>query len=331
MTKIGLLFNEPLPQGVPNWESSVDVMVQVDAIERALVELGHIPVRIPFTRDLGTALARINVAHPQLVLNLCETVDEDPLLAGHPAAVLELLGLPFSGSSALALLISTDKVTVKYLLRGAGLPTPPFFLYEGGEIIIPPGLCFPVILKPRFQEASIGIAQESVITQKAKLDTALHHFYDQYGSILVEEYVEGREFNIALFGYPKALVMPLAEIDFSEFPPDLHRIVSYKAKWDEDSFEYQNTTRCFPDNLPHPLQSAMCRVAEDGFALFGLRDYGRIDLRLDALGRINILEVNANPCLSPDAGFTAAVAESKMTYTEMVGEFIRFVAMRAAL
>jgi len=125
--------------------------------------------------------------------------------------------------------------------------------------------------------------------------------------------------------------MPLAEIDFSGFPAELHRIVSYKAKWDEDSFEYHHTRRIFPDNLPEPLQQAMRHLAQDCFALFGLRDYARVDLRLDRHGRLTILEINANPCLSPDAGFSAAVAESKMSYTEMVGEFLRLVTRRVAL
>lgn len=306
-------------------------MVQVETVERALLELGHLPIRLPFTRDLGAALAQIKSAQPELVFNLCETVDENPLLAGHPAAMLELLGLPFSGSSALALLLSTDKAAVKHLLRGAGLPTPSFFLYEGGKGILPCDLRFPVILKPRFQEASIGIDQESVITKKGDLSAALHQFYDKYGPIMAEEYVEGREFNVALFGYPQPRVMPLAEINFSQFPAGLHHIVSYKAKWDEESFEYHHTHRYFPDNLPESLQRAIRRLAQDCFAFLGLRDYGRVDLRLDTLGRINILEINANPCLSPDAGFAAAVAESKMSYTEMVGEFIRFAAMRVAL
>ncbi len=125
--------------------------------------------------------------------------------------------------------------------------------------------------------------------------------------------------------------MPLAEIDFSGFPADLHRIVSYKGKWDEKSFEYQHTRRIFPDNLPDPLQQTMRRMAQESFELFGLRDYARVDLRLDQQGRLAILEINANPCLSPDAGFPAAVAHGAMSYTEMVGEFVRLVAMRVAL
>jgi len=329
--KVGIIHNEPIPQGEPNWESSADVLAQVEAIEGALNELGQPHVRIPFTRDLARFVSQVQAAGIAVAFNLCESVDEDPLLIGHPAAVLELLGIPFTGSSAMALLLSTDKLTVKRLLNGSGLRTPPFFLYEGGEVLRPGGLNFPVILKPRFQDASIGIAQESVVEKSGDLLARLEDHYARHGAILVEEYVAGREFNVSLFGYPHPRVMPLAEIDFSGFPANLHRIVSYKAKWDPESFEYQHTQRVFPDNLPETLQQTLRHLAQECFHLFGLRDYARVDLRLDGQGRLAILEINANPCLSPDGGFPAAVGKSAMTYTEMIGEFIRLVALRVAL
>ena len=329
--KVAIVHNQPAAPGEANWESSADVLAQVEAIEAALGELGYASVRLPFTRDLAGFVSRLREEKVDLACNLCESVDEDPLLIGHPAAVLELLRIPFTGSSAMALLLSTDKLTVKRLLAAAGLRTPPFFLYEGGELPRQTSLNFPVILKPRCQDASIGIEQESVLRSSRGLRPRLEEYHARYGPILVEEYVAGREFNVSLLGFPKPRVMPLAEIDFSDFPADLHRIVSYKAKWDESSFEYQHTRRLFPDNLPETLQRAMRRAARDSFQLFGLRDYARVDLRLDGLGRINILEVNANPCLSPDAGFAAAAARSGMTYTEMVAELLRMAATRMTL
>lgn len=329
--KVGIIHNEPIPEGEPNWKSSADVMAQVEAIEASLDALGMPRVRIPFSRNLAAFVATVEKEKIGVAFNLCESVDEDPLLIGHPAAVLELLRIPFTGSSAMALLLSTDKLTLKRLLTASGLRTPAFFLYDGGEVLRPGGLNFPVILKPRFQDAGIGIEQESVVESSTDFLPRLEDLYARYGAILVEEYVAGREFNISLFGYPQARVMPLAEIDFSAFPDDLHRIVSYKAKWDEESFEYNHSPRCFPDDLPESLQQAMRHMAQNCFTLFGLRDYARVDLRLDAQGRPTILEINANPCLSPDAGFAAAVAESTMTYPEMVGEFIRMASLRAAL
>lgn len=328
MTRVGLLFNKPLPEGAPNWESSADVLVQVAAIEAALAALGHTPLRLPFTRDLNAGLARITAANPDCAINLCESVDENPLLIGHPAAMLELLDLPFSGSPAMALLVSTDKVASKHLLRGAGLPTPAFFLYQGGEVVIPAGLRFPVILKPRFEDASIGIDQESVLADQAALAASLPHFHARYGPILVEEFVSGREFNIALLGNDPPQVLPLAEIDFTGLPDHLHRIVGYRAKWDEDSVEYRHTNRAFPTDLPEALRLRLRQVATEAFHLFGLRDYGRVDLRLDVNNEPYVLEVNANPCLSPDAGFAAAAQAGGLDYQAMVNELLRLVLQR---
>jgi D-alanine-D-alanine ligase len=327
--KIAVIHNQPIPRGEPNWESSADVMVQVEAVSAALAELGQQFVPVPFTRDLAAFTSRLKEEEVTGVFNLCESVDDDPLLIGHPAAILELLGLPFTGSSSLALAVSTDKALVKRVMTATGIRTPPFFLYEGGELIRPPDLAFPLLMKPRWQDASIGIDQESVIRGPKELLPTLAAWHARFGPLVVEEYIEGREFNLSLFGYPVPRIMPLAEIDFTGFPAGLHRIVGYRAKWDESSVEYHTTRRTFPDDLPETMARAMRRVARECFQVFGLRDYARVDLRLDGRGRVNVLEINANPCLSPDAGFSAAVAKNRLDYTGMVGEMVKMLAMRA--
>lgn len=324
---IGIIHNRPIPKGEPNWESSLDVMVQVEAISTALNELGQPHLAIPFDRDLTTFVGKLRQEEITVVFNLCESVDDNPLLGGHPAAVLELLGLPFTGSSAMALMVSTDKVLVKRAMQAAGIPTPGFFLYEGGEVALPPGLTFPILMKPRWQDASIGIDQESLLSSPAGIEAALTAHYQQFGPLVVEEYLEGREFNVALLGHPEPQVMPLAEIDFTGFPAGLFQIVGYRAKWDVDAPEYYTTNRVFPD-LPNALAGELRRVAIDCFRLFDLRDYGRVDMRLDGQGRVQVLEINANPCLSPDAGFPAAVATSGLGYTAMVNELLRMVTKR---
>jgi D-alanine-D-alanine ligase len=182
-------------------------------------------------------------------------------------------------------------------------------------------------MKPRWQDASIGIDQESLLRSPASLAAALAAHYASFGPLVVEEYLAGREFNVALLGYPAPRVLPLAEIDFSGFPADLFRIVGYRAKWDEDSPEYRATNRVFPA-LPAPLAAELRRVAAECFHLFDLRDYGRVDLRLDGQGRVQVLEINANPCLSPDAGFPAAAAASGLDYTAMVAELLTLVTKR---
>lgn len=326
--KIAVVYNMPMEAGNANWESSRDVLQQVQAVESALQDLDIPQVSLPFTRDLGNFFDSVRREGVEGIVNLCESVDEDARLAGHPAAVFELLGLPFTGSGALALMLSTDKLLAKRQMRAAGIRTPDFRTFDGGALAEISDFPLPALIKPQFEDASIGIDQESVVHTKKQLKERLPEFYKRYGPLLLEQYVEGREFNISLFGYPTARVLPMAEIDFSAFPKELHRIVGYRAKWDAEAFEFHNTPRTFPQNLPFSLERNLRRVAAQAFKLFMLRDYGRIDLRVDELGKIYVLEANANPCLSPDAGFIAAAGQCGLGFKDIVREFVGFLGTR---
>ncbi|PIP43503.1 MAG: D-alanine--D-alanine ligase [Deltaproteobacteria bacterium CG23_combo_of_CG06-09_8_20_14_all_60_8] len=329
MTRLAIVYNQPLAAGHARYDSSADVLVQVEAVAASLVNLGHTPVRIPFTLDLAAFLKAVQRAQTELVFNLCESVDEDPQLGGHPAAVLELRGLPYTGSRPLALMLSTDKLLSKRVLMASGIDTPNCLVYDGTAPFAGQGLTFPVLVKPRFEDASIGIDQESVFVDPGRLSASIQDIYRQYGPLLVEEYIEGREFNIALLGFPRARVLPVAEIDFSAFPANLFHIVGYRAKWDDSSFEYHNSPRCFPsETRGDDAFACMRRIALQCFTLFGLRDYGRVDMRMAADGRIYVLEVNANPCLSPDAGFAAAARQQGISYDELVEKFLHFLQAR---
>lgn len=325
---IGLIHNQPIPEGQANWESSADVMEQVEAIETSLIDLGYTTIRIPFTRDLGNFVRRIEENRISMAFNLCESVDDNPQFAAHPAAVMELLNIAFTGSPAATLMATTDKHLVKLVLQAAGLNTPTSFLFSGSAPVSYSDMRFPVILKPQFQDASIGIDQESVITDPGRLSATMSEFYQIYGPIIVEEYIDGREFNISLIGSDQPMLMPVAEIDFSGFPDDLFKIVGYRAKWEPESIEYRQSKRTFP-TLPKNVATNLASVATQCYRLFGLRDYGRVDLRLDANDKAYILEVNANPCLSPDAGFPAAVRMSGLDYQAMVKKIVSFVSTRS--
>lgn len=327
--KIAIVYNRPAETGSANWQSSQDVLQQVDAVECGLNELQIPAVRLPFDRDLRKFLEVIRQEQVDAVFNLCESVDDNPHLGGHPAAVFELLGLPFTGSGSLALMLTTDKLLAKRQLAAAGLLTPAYITFDGDKSATLPAMPLPAIIKPRFEDASIGIDQESVVFTPQELREKLPEFYQRYGPLLVEQFITGREFNISLFGYPAPQVLPMAEIDFSAFPQALHRIVGYKAKWDENAFEFHHTPRCFPQNLSAAEDQNLRQVAAEAYSLFMLRDYGRIDVRLDDRGKVFVLEANANPCLSPDAGFVAAARQGRMNYTAIVKEFVRFLSIRS--
>jgi D-alanine-D-alanine ligase len=326
--KVGIVHNQPASQGHENWEASLDVFTQVEAIEKALEALDHSSVRIPFTRDLYGFTERFKEQRVDMVFNLCETVDEDPHFVWHAAAVFELLGVSFTGSTSTALMLTTDKLVSKRLLKGRQIRTPDYIVYNGSREFNTALLTFPVIVKPRFEDASIGIDQDSVFENDQELREGLKSFLDKFGPLLIEEYIAGREFNITLLGYPAPSILPISEIDFSDFPENLYPIVGYRAKWDKASFEYHHSPRKFPQDLARLLSNKMKRVAHDCFRLFMMRDYGRVDLRVDDRGRIYVLEVNANPCLSPDAGFAASAQEAGIGYGEMIGMMVDFAIQR---
>ena len=300
----------------------------MEAIEEALEGLGHSSVRIPFTRDLHIFTERFKEQAVDIVFNLCETVDEAPYLVWHAAAVFELLGVSFTGSTSVGLMLSTDKLVSKRLLKGRQIRTPKYIVYNGSLEFTTALLKFPVIIKPRFEDASIGIDQDSIFENDQELRKGLKKFLDRFGPVLIEEYIPGREFNITLLGYPTASILPIGEIDFSAFPKNLYPIVGYRAKWDKASFEYHHSPRRFPQDLGRSLANKMQRVALECFHLLMVRDYGRIDLRVDDQGKIYVLEVNGNPCLSPDAGFAASAQESGLTYGDMIGMIVDFAVQR---
>jgi len=328
-TIIGIAYNLPASAGTLFSESSQDVLTQVEAIEEALARLSYPSVRIPFSRDLAAFVQSVRERQVKMIFNLCETVDEDAHLCGHPAAVFELLGIPFTGSPSTALMLTTDKLLTKRLLRATGIATPKHVVYNHADSLNTAELKFPVIIKPRFEDASIGITQESIVTNEKSLKTRIVELSSRFGTLLIEEYIAGREFNISLWGHPSVRLLPIAEIDFVDYPDSTYPILDYKAKWDTSSFEYHHTTRKFPGDLSVTLQRKIEMAAHVCFRVLMLRDYGRIDLRMDCQKKLYILEVNANPCLSPDAGFAAAIEKSGLNYVQMVERLVNFMKQRS--
>ncbi|MBN1573365.1 MAG: D-alanine--D-alanine ligase [Deltaproteobacteria bacterium] len=326
---IGIIHNVPISNGKANYKASQDVMVQVDAVKEAIEQLGYKSVTVPFTKDISAFLKDIRNSAVDFIFNLCETVDEDPKLAWQPAAILEYLGIPFSGSSSEAILITTDKLFAKRLLSSSGIKTPEYFIYSGSPAPMPDGFRFPAIVKPRFEDASIGIDQESVFENQFQFKDKIHEFYKRYGQMIVEEYIGGREFNVSVFGYQDPKVLPVAEIVFADYPEKLYKVVTYRAKWEENSFEFQNSARIFPEYIDASLLKRISETALKCFHLFRTRDYARVDMRVDEDENVYVLEINANPCISPDAGLPAACERAGLSYIDMIGKFVDFLASRS--
>lgn len=294
------------------------VLEAVEAVHLALRDLGHVPIRIPVGPELDAWTARLTEASVELVFNLCEGVAGRSAHEARVAAVLELLGLPMTGSGCETLALARRKDRVNAILAAAGLPVPAWRTVDREERLRAWDR-FPAIVKPAAEDASVGISQRSVVRNRNELAAALAEAA-RYGEVVVQEFLAGRELVVGIVGEH---VLPVAEIDFGALPAGLWPLVSYRAKWEGGSEEDLGTTpRCPAPLDPATLEEATS-IALAAWRLVDGRGYGRVDLRADEAGRLYILEVNPNPDLSPSAGLTRMAAAYGWGYVELIGHIVR--------
>jgi len=226
--------------------------------------------------------------------------------------------------------LCVEKPLTQALLAARGLPVPRNVVLAHGDEPLG-ALSFPAIVKPAHEDASHGIAAESVVADERALRARARYVIEHYAQpALVEEFIEGREINVGLLETPRGLeVLPLSEIDYTGFPPELPHIVSYAGKWIESSREWTLTAVIPARELGAQQRARIEAVARAAFELLGLAGYGRVDLRLDARGEPFVIDVNANPDVSPDAGFALAAARAGYAYADVI-EWIAASALRSA-
>jgi D-alanine-D-alanine ligase len=290
-----------------------DTLVEAGAIAATLRALGFEPEIVATGLDLKALERTLGGLAPAVVVNLVESLEGRGRLLHLVPALLESLGLPFTGCSAAAIALTSDKPLAKRVLASAGVPTP---------VTFSPGTrTGRWIVKSIWEHASLGLDDDAIVPAENAAATIERRRAALGGDWFAEEFVPGRELNVALLAERNgARALPVAEIRFDAFPADKPRIVGYAAKWDLESFEYRNTPRSFA--VEPELAERLRRIALDCWALFRLDGYARVDFRVDERGRPWVLEVNANPCLSPDAGFAAALVEAGIGYEAAVARLI---------
>ncbi|WP_321394567.1 ATP-grasp domain-containing protein [uncultured Desulfuromusa sp.] len=300
---------------------------QAKAVVKALQQLGHEPELIPLADKLMDFLRRLERFSPDLAFNLCEGFWGNAHLEMNVAGVFELLQLPFSGSPSLCLGLTQDKLRTKSLLLQQGLPTPPFCLAEiGNEHPVTAGMNFPLIVKPPFEDASQGIEAASVVDTLLHLKRRIRYIHEVYRQpALIEEFIEGRELNVAILGSKDLTVLPAAEITFASSL--LRKIVCFDSKWSPQSSAYKGTIPVCPAKLTEAETQLVSKVSLLAFKLFGCRDYARIDIRLRNQTPY-ILEVNANPDITPDAGLARAAGAAGLAYAQLIEQILEGVSKR---
>jgi D-alanine-D-alanine ligase len=299
-----------------------DTLAQAEFVARELAAMGHAADFLPVGLDLGGAAEALRRLSPDLAFNLVESVGGKARLLHLAPALLDALAVRYTGSSTEALFLTTHKVLAKRMLAREGLPTPAWA--TAGAASRAPGGRW--IVKSVHEEASMGLEDDALVEASgAELLRILAERAPRLGGeASAEAYVEGREFTLSLLaGGAGVEVLPAAETLFVDYPPGKPRIVGYAAKWRGDSHEYSHTPRRFGAEREEPaLARTLHDLALRCWTLFGLRGYARVDFRVDERGQPWILEINANPCLSADAGFLAAAKEKGLTAADVMRRIV---------
>ncbi len=314
--KCCILFNQP---GENALADEMDVIDQVDYIEENLKELDLETYRKGITVNFMTEVASLTEEKPDFVFNLVESINNKGELCYFVPSLLNMYSVPYSGNPVEAMFITTSKALSSKTLKSAGISNPGGYLpsqinqlKRGNRYII----------KPVWEDGSLGITGESVFTYTPEYAEKLKNYKDTHW--LIEDFIDGREFNISILAGAKGPeVLPPAEMVFHNFEDDMPKIVDFKAKWEQGSFEYENTIRNFPgEKLNRVLRERIISAALQCWHVFGLKGYARVDMRVDKNDNPYVIEVNANPCLSPDSGLVAATRAAGICFPDVLRRII---------
>jgi D-alanine-D-alanine ligase len=329
--KILVVYNvvEMLDKGDPTDIFAEQEMELVEQeIERALNSCGHETVVLPIRDQLWEALGQFD-PNEWLIFNLCENLRGKAYLEPFVVSVYEYLRFRYTGSSRVTITTCLNKARTKEILRAHGIPTAPFQVLSPGNWRRE--LDFPLFVKPVAEDASLGITRSSVVQNDRELRQQVRFIWDRYRQpALVESFIQGREFNVTILGNETPRVLPLSEIDFKRISDPYARIVTYQGKWVPHSEDYRLTTAVVPAHVGDKLRLHISDIALRAYKVMGLRDYGRVDIRVKN-GVPYVLEVNPNADLSEGAGIANAARAAGMSYADLADEIVRLAAQRYRL
>lgn len=316
MKKCCIIYNEP---GDGALADELDVLDQVAHIEQYLKVLGISVFRKGITNRFMDEIATLATEKPDFVFNLVESIDNKGELNYFVPALLNLYSIPYAGNPLEAIFITSNKTLASKAMRDAGIRNPAAYLPSQYKLLNPGSK---YIVKPIWEDGSLGITADSVFECKTGFEEKLKDLDDSHW--FIEDFIDGREFNMSVLADKNGPeVLPPAEIVFVNFNDKKPKIVDFKAKWEMDSFEYINTVREFPGkNLNRSLEKNLKEAALACWDLFGLKGYARVDARIDRNENVYVIEINANPCISPDGGFVAATKEAGYPFKDVLNRII---------
>ena len=328
-----VLVDDSEEQATSNEKSPVTRTLDKKEVEEevadALTKLGHEPMmhELDGTPKSLLALARMEC---DLVFNLTESFAGDDTADFKIAGFLELIGKNYTGSGTHGLMMAQDKALAKKIFQFHGVHTPVFAKSFRGRLDFSHDLHFPVIVKPAREDGSIGIEFSAVVNSIRELMERIDWLHANFDSpVLIEEYVEGREMYVGVIGNDKPEALPVVELDLSKLPDGTPRIASAEVKWGKGTKAYRDTKSAIATDLPEEAVAVLQQTAVAAYQALELRDYGRVDMRLQPNGRATVIEVNPNPWLSSKAEFAMAARKSGRTYPQLVEEIVELAIARA--
>ena len=316
MRRCCIIYNEPREGALAD---ELDVLDQVAHIEKHLVDIGISVYRKGITEMFMSEIAELAKEKPDFVFNLVESINNKGELIYFVPALLNLYSIPYSGNSLESIFLTTNKTICSNSMKNAGINNPGSYLPSKPKLL-KPGRKY--IIKPIWEDGSLGITSDSVFECKPGFEAKLKGLDDAHW--FIEDFINGREFNISILaGKDGPEVLPPAEIVFVNYDESRPRIIDFKAKWEIDSFEYINTVREFPGKkINNHLATNLKEAALACWHLFSLKGYARVDVRTDNNDNVFVIEINGNPCISPDGGFVAATREAGYPFTEVLQRII---------
>ncbi|MFL5593893.1 MAG: ATP-grasp domain-containing protein [Gemmatimonadaceae bacterium] len=305
----------------------------LDQLDAALSANGHTPERLAVDGTVQPLIAELTSPQPDLVFNLAESFRGKSALESNVAALLNLLDLRYTGSSPAGLMLAGDKTLTKKVLAFHGIQSAKFATMYRGQVDWSGDIDFPLLVKPPQEDASLGITQKSVVNDVKELLDVISSTQQEYQSpVLVEEFIDGREFYVGVIGNSQAEALPVIELDFSKFPAGLPKIASWEAKWGDDGDEkgqqFEGTRSIFPSDLSEELTEKIQRVAIDTFQALRLRDYARIDVRVTSNEEIYVIEANPNCYLERNSEFARAALKSGLEYPALIARIVELATGR---
>lgn len=342
--KVGILFNEPMPEMykaktvekdtelgfVPYFEMDSNSPVEeYEQLTELIRKNGFNAYHFNVKDDFFKLIEHLKTEKPDVIFNFVELFHNDPKLEMNIAGIFELLKIPYTGAPPIALANCQNKVLTKRILAYNRIASPHFIVVSEMKQRYSHKLKFPLIVKPAYEDASVGIDYKAVVRGNKDLKKRIDNILESFKQpALVEEFIEGRELNVAIMGDKNPEVLPISEIDFSEMPDHLENIVSYQAKWDPLHEAYHKTIPICPAELPGEIRKKVETIALTAFKTMGVRDYSRVDIRLSKENEVFVLEVNPNPDLTESAGFMRSAEAAGYSYEESLVKILSFAVER---